>query len=1055
MVIARFCIAWAMLLTAPFAALATEPSAPVIAAVNDREAFFGKRLDEIDVIFMRGEYAEALSQLAAVFLQATTEFGPDAIITLRAHNDYAGTLYHSGRLAEAKREFEQVLARFEVGAGEAHPIAIDALNNYANIIFETNSAAEALVLQRRALNLRKKVLGDDDESTVSAWGDLGVSLGRTGALHESLDVAERTLAARRKLQGATHPWTFTAMNNVAHALNLLGRYEAAATIFEETMHLRITHRGARHPETLATQQNLAVALAHLGRFQEARQLRDATLEVQNKELGLKHHETLITRQGISTDLLAQNRVDEAAEVARGVLRDRLLIQSPEHYLVIVTRMLLAEILEQQDALADALDQIDRALAAAAKTLTADHYLRLNTQLSRVRLMRKQGGCSEALQVLPDLFSKTDEQFGPTFPLSIQIGVEYARCLGSVNRVADATAVLASVLDAISASRAAQLGGDDFAQRRLLQLYDEAFRLQAQLLTMLGKTQQAFVVLERSKARALAEFMNDAAAATVAGVPGTAWRGVQTAKEQVRGLNLLLRDVDRPVDRVPIVAQLATAVEAFNRKQIELEESYPRLAATTRTHRATEIRTDGISDDSTYLSYAVNRAGDLSAFTFSKHSGLQWTALGNIPGLADAAEAFRVWTANAGQRKPTDDLGRLVEIVHWTHEGQPRWRVVAGDAACHTLATADGARCRPALGKNIWTDPTQLAQLRDYLSARLLVPLATNLTGRRRLLISPDGALGSLPWDALALNGHVLAASFAISQIHSLPAWNATRERAGAQVARDLSGASVAGANGAQRIALLAIGNPAFHPVASHQAADADKVLLRNRSTTVSLRAADYRILQRTRDAPFASANTRTDMLLWSQLPASQVEMARSAQHFDRQQTKIISGVHATKSAVLAASKSGELASARNLLFATHAYFDPANPHRSAIVLRREGSESGENGQLNVSEIAGLKLDAELTVLSACSTARGDGLDAEGLFGFAYALNIAGSRNALLTMWPVNDYATSEFVSHFFGLVARGANHASALHKTKLWFMEHPKASYRLPKHWAGFVLYGG
>ena len=71
----------------------------------------------------------------------------------------------------------------------------------------------------------------------------------------------------------------------------------------------------------------------------------------------------------------------------------------------------------------------------------------------------------------------------------------------------------------------------------------------------------------------------------------------------------------------------------------------------------------------------------------------------------------------------------------------------------------------------------------------------------------------------------------------------------------------------------------------------------------------------------------------------------------------------------------------------------------------------------------------------------------------YCLVVAGNKNTVLSLWPVDDEATAEFMTAFFGRLAKGVSQPQALADTKRAFKESPKWSD--PRYWAGFVQITG
>ncbi len=113
----------------------------------------------------------------------------------------------------------------------------------------------------------------------------------------------------------------------------------------------------------------------------------------------------------------------------------------------------------------------------------------------------------------------------------------------------------------------------------------------------------------------------------------------------------------------------------------------------------------------------------------------------------------------------------------------------------------------------------------------------------------------------------------------------------------------------------------------------------------------------------------------------------------------------------------------------------------------------EDGLLTASEVMGLKLDADWTVLSACNTAAGEDGSARGLSGLARAFFYAGSQSLLVSHWPVSDLASVTLMSRTIPSFATGrATRSGALRNAMLHMMGRREFSH--PFFWAGFSVIG-
>jgi CHAT domain-containing protein len=152
--------------------------------------------------------------------------------------------------------------------------------------------------------------------------------------------------------------------------------------------------------------------------------------------------------------------------------------------------------------------------------------------------------------------------------------------------------------------------------------------------------------------------------------------------------------------------------------------------------------------------------------------------------------------------------------------------------------------------------------------------------------------------------------------------------------------------------------------------------------------------------------------------------------------------------------SPELARYRIVHFATHGVFDNENPALSGIVLSLYGERGqAQDGVLHLHDVYGLRLPAELVVLSACSTALGKPVRGEGLVGIVRGFMYAGARRVVASLWKVEDDATGEMMKRFYReMLEGGRSPAAALREAQvgMWRQER----WRPPFYWAAFVLQG-
>ncbi len=149
----------------------------------------------------------------------------------------------------------------------------------------------------------------------------------------------------------------------------------------------------------------------------------------------------------------------------------------------------------------------------------------------------------------------------------------------------------------------------------------------------------------------------------------------------------------------------------------------------------------------------------------------------------------------------------------------------------------------------------------------------------------------------------------------------------------------------------------------------------------------------------------------------------------------------------------EAPGSRIIHLASHGVINPNNPAYSKLMFASD-SASKEDGELHNYEIYDLNLNADLAVLSACRTGYRDVKTGAGVMSLARGFRLAGCKNILMTLWPVEDQSSAKLVQGFYQNLKEGMAKQKALREAKLSYIESHSNIGANPFYWAGYVLMG-
>jgi CHAT domain-containing protein len=101
------------------------------------------------------------------------------------------------------------------------------------------------------------------------------------------------------------------------------------------------------------------------------------------------------------------------------------------------------------------------------------------------------------------------------------------------------------------------------------------------------------------------------------------------------------------------------------------------------------------------------------------------------------------------------------------------------------------------------------------------------------------------------------------------------------------------------------------------------------------------------------------------------------------------------------------------------------------------------------------MNADLVMLSACNTGRGEKIKGEGIRGLTRAFMYAGTPAVSVSLWKVESQSANRLSISLFKYLQAGKPLAQALRQSKLDLMaDEDFEMYQHPYFWAPFVVFG-
>ncbi len=196
--------------------------------------------------------------------------------------------------------------------------------------------------------------------------------------------------------------------------------------------------------------------------------------------------------------------------------------------------------------------------------------------------------------------------------------------------------------------------------------------------------------------------------------------------------------------------------------------------------------------------------------------------------------------------------------------------------------------------------------------------------------------------------------------------------------------------------------------------------------------------------------TAFEQFQFQPLTGNRVEVDAIKNELDKKniQGTVLKGAGATE----ASFRQLDLSTYDYIHFATHGFVDMDHPQFSGIAFSKADATSRYDDILYTNEIYDMHLNAQLVCISSCDSGLGKMYRGEGIVGLSRAFFYAGARNLAVSLWKVDDVATSDLMVSFYAKIISTNNLSKALASAKRKMASSKK--YQHPYYWAPFILLG-
>jgi CHAT domain-containing protein/Tfp pilus assembly protein PilF len=853
--------------------------------------------------------------------------------------------------------------------------------------------SEALPLALRCLEVRERALGPEHPEVGLALFTVGNIYSDLPDLPKAANYYDRAVANRSKALGPDHLSLASIYNNYGIVYKDMARYPEALAMFERALAIREKALNPEHLLVVSVLNNIALVQRLRGEDARAQELYARVLAVREKALGPDNPDVATAINNLANTYWDPERSEPLYLRALAIREAKL---SPDHPDIAQTAYNLAVLYASQGQFDKAEAYGKRTLDIFKKSLGAEHPLVTMPMNLLAGVLKNKGDLTGAERLYEETIALKERTEGPFHP---NLG-------GTLTSVADLYSMMGKMEKAAAALERAN-SIFEYNIRLNLASGSEVEKIKyVDMLSTAGDLALAASFDPKKPNRSFAPI-------AFASVLARKGRVLDSMSQTLVALRSRLNNEDRDlldswnaanekISKMVIAGPENEPIEAFRKTLSGLDEERDRIERKLSAQGSLLLENaTGFDPEAVWRSIPSDAVLiEFVNFRPARRSRFEFLAVEPDEAKTNRPARYAALVVNSSGSVEAFDLGESEAIDRQLGLFRAALRN-RSDRNVNSLASA--------------------------AALRIFEPLRKAIGPAKHILVSPDGNLNLVPFEALAdRNGRYLVEDFTFSYLSS---------------GRDLLA----------RRSTVKAAEPLL-------IADPDFGLGDGRFAQVSAVPRSVTATRNFNDTFFAPLSATEDEVnaIRAMFPSAKVLSKSGARESELKRITSPKFLHIATHGFFVENPVGLIGSGADGTRGAVPSIAKRNPLlRSGLAFAGANSRiSGEDdGILTALEVTGLDLrGSRLVVLSACDTGMGEVKTGEGVFGLRRAFKLAGAESLVMSLWPVSDQVTKELMSGYYRNLKQGLGRGESLRSVQLEMLAKP--ARRHPFYWASFIHAG-